>query len=213
MTRKSKGIGTILQLFLWVGLCVGILSTVVNIIWGINEELFLNYLYKIDIFFSIFFAALYVMTLVIYLIWIYRIHADLAQLDSNYTISPGAALARIMIPFYSIWGTYNTYSTMAKYFQNRDTDETLGQGNTLYSSIPFLYVTLFISNLFGRLIMNDEYITPTVYVLSYIADSLMLTVFIIMTTNINNAMETLTTYKSTSEELDQTDNEEITTTV
>ncbi len=56
-------------------------------------------------------------TLVILVIWIYRLHEDLRQCYPHYPINGGDALARIFLPVYNIWGIWNMLMTIALSFK------------------------------------------------------------------------------------------------
>jgi hypothetical protein len=50
---------------------------------------------------------------VVYLIWMYRVHKDLGGLYPGYKISPGKAVAQLIIPVYNIYGIWNVYTTLS----------------------------------------------------------------------------------------------------
>jgi hypothetical protein len=50
-------------------------------------------------------------------IWVYRLHQDLAALYGSYPITPRQALARNFIPVYGIWGVWSVYTTISKSLQ------------------------------------------------------------------------------------------------
>ncbi|HLO48999.1 MAG TPA: hypothetical protein VK211_11335, partial [Kamptonema sp.] len=60
--------------------------------------------------------------LVLLLVWLYRLHVDLKVLFNDYPITPGGAVARFLIPIYSIWGIWNALSTFAKTFNQEGGD-------------------------------------------------------------------------------------------
>jgi hypothetical protein len=42
--------------------------------------------------------------IVVFFIWVYRVHVDLGNLYPGYSITPRRAIARILVPIYNIWG-------------------------------------------------------------------------------------------------------------
>lgn len=55
--------------------------------------------------------------IIVILIWLYRLHASLRITERNYPISPWGAIARFIIPFYSFWGIWNIFATLAQQFK------------------------------------------------------------------------------------------------
>ncbi len=75
-----------------------------------------------------------------YLVWIARLHGELGRFYPGYRITPGQAVARILIPVYHLWGTWSVYSTMSRRFgDNKDRPNPGG------SLLPVLTVLLVLS--------------------------------------------------------------------
>jgi hypothetical protein len=53
-------------------------------------------------------------TIVLFLVWLHRLHAGLRSLFGTYPISPAGAVARFVLPIYNLWGIGNTCFTLAK---------------------------------------------------------------------------------------------------
>lgn len=62
---------------------------------------------------SILWIIVLIVCIIVFLVWMYRLHADLIQWRRDYPIEPGAALARLMIPIYNFWGLWNVFSTLS----------------------------------------------------------------------------------------------------
>lgn len=50
--------------------------------------------------------------------WVYQYHRELARLFPGYVISPGGAIARVLIPIYHYWGFWNVWDTAQKHFDS-----------------------------------------------------------------------------------------------
>src|SRR5699024_749205 len=79
--------------------------------------------------------------------------------------SPGGSLARILIPFYNIYGYWSVFSTMADYFKEQSNIKNIG--NRLALMIPFFYILLLGTQLLNRraasgMVMSDHMVMITV---------------------------------------------------
>lgn len=92
----------------------------------------------------------YTIVFVLILVWLHRVHAYLRTTEPDYPITPWGAVARFVIPFYSLWGMWNTLNTLAKRFKSRG--GTVGnRGASLIWWIPLFYFTWIGSNLLDRI--------------------------------------------------------------
>jgi len=83
--------------------------------------------------------GLTLVTLLLSLLWLHRIHASLRNLMGNYPISPRGAVLRFVLPVYNIWGIGQTWLTLA----NRLTQFQLKQPSRLLRRLTgWLYLSL-----------------------------------------------------------------------
>jgi ribosomal protein S27E len=78
-------------------------------------------------------------SLVIDLVWMYRVHRDLDKLYPGYKISPGQAVARLLIPVYNFWGIWSVFATLSGKLR-QEVGKVREQGSTLYTLLIALYV-------------------------------------------------------------------------
>jgi hypothetical protein len=52
----------------------------------------------------------------LFLVWLHRVHRDLAEIVLGYPISPGGAVARVSIPLYNLWGNWQVFNTISDQF-------------------------------------------------------------------------------------------------
>jgi hypothetical protein len=93
------------------------------------------------------------------MIWLYRLHADLRDIFKEYPITPGGAIARFLIPIYSLWGIANTLSTFADRFKGEGEDLTR-LSEQVRSLIGPLYGFMIGSNLLNRLAFTEVVKNP-----------------------------------------------------
>lgn len=194
MTLKSMGISNILKVFLWAIIITTGLSFITMSVYVLNYDWFLK-IYYFDWFLSTFFKLTFIMLVVIYLVWIFKVHKDIKQFYHQYPISPGGSLARIMIPFYNLYGIWNVYSTMYNYFKT--TNGTMGLGLKLKFYIPFYYFLLYISQIINQVVSSEnagfifgEGVDEAI-LLSYGADLALYIMFLLIVNVVTEALKTL----------------------
>jgi hypothetical protein len=171
---KSAGVGRLLVRLLSVVLGVGLVSTLFSLLQVIAQPLY-QLLAFLDGLISIISLILGVTSVIVFLIWLHRLHADLKNLFQEYPISPGGAIARFLIPIYSLWGIANTLSTFADRFKGEGGDLT-SLSEKVRSLIAPLYGLMIGSNTVGRIAFteaaknpNDKFL-PVWFLLSCILD-------------------------------------------
>ncbi|WP_270181178.1 hypothetical protein [Alkalihalobacillus sp. CinArs1] len=198
MNLRSKKLGSVLTKFLWVDI---VLSTIllINIFIvrtiGVSES-FLYYDSAVTVILSINFLT----CIVLYLVWLYKVHNDLREMNASYPITPGGALARVMIPIYNLYGLWNVYATMAKYFKESSPAFEAGKKLAIYTPIYyFLYVITSVIN--SSLNMQSDYDPFTfIWVVSYIGDAVLVFMFILIVKVVTTALMNLSEEHSNQDE-------------
>lgn len=113
---KSAMMSNLFQMLLWVLVGFGALELLGMIVYAIDLEFFSDYLYTGYGIIEIMTIVLYYIVIVLYLVWIYRVHMDLRQFFPDFPRSPGGAIAATLIPFYSIYGVPSTYFKIGDHF-------------------------------------------------------------------------------------------------
>ncbi|MCX9086636.1 MAG: HEAT repeat domain-containing protein [Candidatus Methanoperedens sp.] len=191
---KSEGAGRTLIALLWVefGLSIipflFILSAFLSPIAVTEPAIYstqLVFFFELQALLSI---ALYYIILIIFLQWMYRLHSDLPILFSRYPISPMGALGRLIIPFYSTWGIWNTFGTLADRLK-LEAGDMARWGSSLRSWLPWLYITIFASSILNRLTYSsNEKVSPGLLLLTAIVDICLFFVWLQMAITIRNAV-------------------------
>jgi hypothetical protein len=125
----SEGLGSVVTILFWVSVVVSLVETIlVMVAFGTSEKesalaAFGKFtqqpsanwtalssgaqlLYGLMILYGL-------VSLVIAFVWMYRVHKDLDKLYPGYAISPGQAIARLLIPIYNFWGIWNVFATLS----------------------------------------------------------------------------------------------------
>jgi len=170
---KSTGVCKLLIRLLWVSLGFTVISSLFSVIEVLLPSVYQN-IALIDALQAMLGVLIHLTSFVFFIIWIYRIHVDLKNLFTNYPITPGGALARYLIPFYNVWGVWNTLSTFAERFSTEGGDLT-SLSKKLKSLIPFFYALSFISNTLNRLLLKQTFsgdgeMNPVLVLVSCIID-------------------------------------------
>lgn len=113
---KSTGMSKILIILLQFRLVIAIVPTVFRAIPALLANLIsVNILvgFALQISLSL---LMFIITFVIFIIWIYRIHVHLKKIFEDYPITPSGALTRVLIPLYNIFAFPNMISTFAECF-------------------------------------------------------------------------------------------------
>ncbi|MCW3128878.1 MAG: hypothetical protein N2V75_02070 [Methanophagales archaeon] len=149
---KSKGIGQKLITLLWIGLALSALSLVFSLLEVSASSIYYTYLELIDGLVALFILPIALVIIILFLIWMYRLHFDLSNIFPGYPISPGGSLARLIIPIYNIWGIWNTFATIADHFKREPEPRIAHAGESLHFWIPLLYIVLIAASIVDRIL-------------------------------------------------------------
>ncbi len=140
------------------------------------SETFVNY----DAIVALLLGLNFFVCIVIYLVWLYKVHNDLREMNSSYPITPGGALRRVMIPFYNLYGLWNVYSTMATYFKESGSTHEAGKKLAIYTPIYyFLYIVT--SSINSFLNMQSDYNPYSfIWVVTFVGDAVLVISYILI---------------------------------
>ncbi|QMS87974.1 DUF4328 domain-containing protein [Nostoc edaphicum CCNP1411] len=155
---KSAGVGRLLVRLLWMLLGFGIASTLLSLLEVIAKPLY-QLLASLDALVSIISLFISLISIIVFFVWLYRLHADLKNLFKEYPITPGGAIARFLIPIYSIWGIANTLSTFADRFK-AEGDDLTRLSEQVRLLIGPLYGFMIGSNLVTRMALTESFKNP-----------------------------------------------------
>ena len=204
MNLKSEGITNILKIFLWVTLVLISFTFLTTLIYTVNYDFYLQ-IELIDSFLELIFVIIYIMLGVIYLIWLFIFHKDLNRIYPGYPISPWGAIARVLIPFYSIYGLWNVYSTMQRHFEKFE--ETNSFSSRLMNYIPMYYFLIWVTYILDRFVngsaaekfLGESY--GIVLTISYFLNLVLIIIYLLLITLVTKAINILATHvKETKEE-------------
>ncbi|UFT99101.1 hypothetical protein KO561_18265 [Radiobacillus kanasensis] len=202
MKLSSTSIGKVLKVFLWAMIILSVIGLISTYLFVYEQDFFLEHMLVIDRFTVVLQLGVNLISIVLYLIWIYKVHNDLNKLDFQYPITSGGALARIMIPFYNFWGLWNIYSVMSKQLKKRTLTNELGKQLGVY--LPFYFILLVGSRFLNVLLNSEEFAVGTggesVWVWSYGVDLSLTIAYLFMFTCITEALNVIIGHNEKSEE-------------
>jgi hypothetical protein len=158
MSLQSSGIADILMKSLWVRIGFAGISTFFSLIEVLIPAIYAS-LESLDGLVALIALIVNITTLILAVVWLHRYHKDLMQLYGDYPITPGGALARFMIPFYNIWGIWNTLTTVAGRFKGEE-GVLHDLGASLQSLVPRLYGVAILSNILTRYTLQQSLRDP-----------------------------------------------------
>ena len=169
---KSKGIGQKLITLLWVGLALSAVSLAFSLLEVSASSIYYANLELIDGLVALFILPITLVIIILFLIWMYRLHFDLSNIFPGYPISPGGALARLIIPIYNIWGIWNTFATIAEHFKREAEPGVTHAGESLRFWLPLFYIAIIASNITGRLALRGTFSSGDVAPILFLAQAI-----------------------------------------
>ena len=150
-----------------------------------------SFIIFIDVLFSIFiYLPVAFITIILFFVWLYKLHSDLSRIYINYPVSPLGSIARFLIPFYNLWGIWNVLATMRDHFKKETNARVVDAGRRIGYLIPIYYIVLFVSTFFLRAILKfpDE---STILLASNIFDFFYNIILLLMYRTIYSGMNDL----------------------
>lgn len=203
MEFTSKTTGNILKIFLLIGTILSGVLVITTFFFAYFNDFFQSIM-KVDQTVSFFYFILWIITLFIYLIWIYKVHKDLRKLNPEYPIKPGGALARVLIPIYNLYGMWNVFSTMVDFFKNHAMTESYAK--SLKTLIPFYYILFFVTGTLQRMMNRNLILNEQVIFLTYLLDFFFMISIFLMTKVILDAFSVLKSDNLMESDIDQDEN-------
>ncbi|WP_256760580.1 hypothetical protein [Cohnella sp. WQ 127256] len=159
MKLYSEILSNVLKILLWAMVGLSAVSLVTTIIYAIDIDFYLDYAYSYDGFIDVSSSVLYYIIIVVFLIWIFRVHMDLKELFPFFTRSPGMSLACMMIPGFNIYGIPSTYLRIGDQLQT--VTATNKHGKYISTLAVPLIIIFYVNNIFTRVLLKDSYPSDT----------------------------------------------------
>lgn len=164
---------------LWVLFAAAALDLGAMIVLAGNADYFLDHLYSAYNFVTVLSTVLYYVIVVVYLVWIYRVHMDLRALFPGYPRSPGQSLACMMIPFYSFYGVPSTFHLIGRQFRAKSS-ALRKTGAWVGGLAAPLLIGLIASNILNRLLNSLDEPSVSLFVVSSVVTLLLYAIFLIL---------------------------------
>lgn len=111
----SNLIGHVLQILVGILVVIFTIVMLLTIFYVVDFEFYYTNLSSIDTALATFGVVLNYIVIILYLVWIVRVHIALRNFFPEYPIKPFGAIIR-NIPIINLWGFGNLYMTMSEYF-------------------------------------------------------------------------------------------------
>ncbi|NBD27179.1 DUF4328 domain-containing protein [Paenibacillus glycinis] len=160
MPLKSELMTFVLKILLAALVALAAADLVFSTVYMMDEELFRERLVAVYGFVDSVSAVLYIIIIVVYLIWIYRVHMDLNRLYLQYPRTPGSALACMLIPVYNLYGQPSTFRLIGSHYQRTAALRKTGQW-IQGLAVP-LVIIMSASNVLGRFVANADEIPGSI---------------------------------------------------
>ncbi len=201
MELRSKWLGSGLKKFLWadIGLTALLMINIIIVRFVGAGEAFLIY----DVSVSLVTGLNVIIYSIIYLFWLYKVHNDLQDLEKSYPIKPGGALARVLIPFYNLYGLWNVYSTMSDHF--RENSIVSKNGTRLAKYLPIYYILYLVTTIVNSYLMGQsaEESFSTFWFISYLGDVALIVMYILIINTVSTGLSKLSEHELDSDEEDR----------
>ncbi len=156
---KSEAAGTFLVYALYLGLALASFSLLCSLVQVLNPELYES-IETLDGILTLTHLVMLITAAILFLIWMYQLHAELRTIFRPYPISSGQALASLAIPIYNLWGIWNVFATLADRLKTQG-GELAESGGALKFWLPLLYIVIFVSRILNRILtLQEKYSEP-----------------------------------------------------
>ncbi|MFB9279583.1 hypothetical protein [Cohnella cellulosilytica] len=146
----SEVLSNVFKILLAVLVALSAIDPLGTIVYSVSETTYFDYVYNLDTFVYLFATILYYIVLVVYLVWIYRIHMDMRSLFPFFSRSPGMALACNMIPFFNVYGIPSVFIRIGRQFDGAPS--TSRQGRFIIGMVAPLILLQISANVVNRLV-------------------------------------------------------------
>lgn len=155
MPLKSEFLSKLLKILLLPILVFKLVDFLSSIVISQSTDWFLTYINPFYGFLNVVASVANVIVIILFLIWIYRVHMDLNRLIVTYSRSPGMALACVMIPFFNFYGIPSNYFIMGNHFKE-ESIQLRKEGRWISGlAVPVILFSI-IGNVLTRSLNADE---------------------------------------------------------
>ncbi|MDG0794034.1 hypothetical protein OMP38_26825 [Cohnella ginsengisoli] len=184
-------LSNLLKILLWVLVALGAASFLAIVIFWIDVDVFIEHVYPLaGIILDISSAYLYYIDVVIYLIWIYRVHMDLNRLYPHYPRTPGGALSCIMVPVYSLYGVPSVYLTIGTHFQT-EASKLKKEGRWVSGLAVPLLILLICANILNQSVKRMEEPSTALLFSTTLANLILYVVFLMLCLKISQGLRSV----------------------
>ncbi|WP_176720357.1 DUF4328 domain-containing protein [Desulfuribacillus stibiiarsenatis] len=130
-----------------------IIMTLFTALEVVNLDTF-DQMFEIALLVGTIFTWLAIVSFIVSLIWLYKVHKDLREGNHNYPISPGGSVIHNIIPIYNIYGAWKVFRTIGNYFQEKG-HQIAEYGRKVNSSILYIYLLIFVAIVLSAITLGN----------------------------------------------------------
>ncbi len=185
-TYTSKVVGRVLSLLLLIDLTIFAAIACFTAFYAYSYDTYAQYLASIDQTLMSFGSILYIILVIVFLIWLVRVHAAIKERHADYPINTFGAIVR-MLPIVNIWGIGSTFSNIGNYFNRHEALHR--HANFILKMIVPLYIFIFVERGIDRHISRNPLdVSDEVVFIGSLINASTIVVYYIMTRTINSGI-------------------------
>jgi hypothetical protein len=187
MGLRSETLGNVLKIFIWVLLILSVFDFLLTLpLFGDAENE--NILYFILIL-NLFKFIVGLINIVLFLIWIFKVHVDLNNLFPDYSRSPGHALACMMIPFYNLYGIPSTFWRIGTCFVAKSAN-LHREGRWIRGLAGPVLIVIWLSLILDKIDARMEEISALLWLLMSVVVIIQFWIYLMLAVQIQNGLKT-----------------------
>ncbi|MBW5448945.1 hypothetical protein GE107_23170 [Cohnella sp. CFH 77786] len=185
---KSEMMSNVMKILLWPLIVLAVVDVLFMAVYAIDLEVFAEYVFPFYGFENTVAVVLYYIVIILFLIWIYRVHMDLNLLFPRFPRTPGGSLACIMVPFYNFYGIPSVYNMIGTHFLT-ETTRLRKEGRWVRGlSVPLLIFMLGTNGL-NRVIRGADEPSDTLLLSESISSLTLYAIFLILVLMVSQGLK------------------------
>ncbi|BAB06648.1 DUF4328 domain-containing protein [Halalkalibacterium halodurans] len=201
---RSESVSNILSIILKITIVLASVALINTALFDAAPE-FYEYLFRFDQVVILLLTFLYYILLVLYLIWVYKVHVDFNNLFLDYPITPGKAVGFYFIPIFNFYWLFNIPMKISNKLKHDPV--TADDGKRFSAMWPFAMGLYFIDSFIDNYMFKANPLDITNELL-LASDLVFLTLLILSFLLLKAVTNSLQQLKASKEDLEQQPEEE-----
>jgi len=184
---KSELVSNVLKILLWALVFLQSLELASMLVYVSSYDAFMDNLYEIYGFILLLIRYLYIIVIVVYLIWIYRVHMDMQSRFPMFDRSPGMSLVFNMVPLFNLYGVPAVYIAIGNQFATHP--QLRDKGRFIRALALPLLISFLVSYFLNQYIKLVDEVSDGTLLLSSIAQFGLYCIFLQLCLKISQGLE------------------------